>query len=539
VNLRFLTLIVLLAVVAQPALPQEANAPLGKDQVLDLVKYGMDSAELAKRIKEHGIDFEPSEEYLEILRKAGAQEAVIRALREARPNPLTRDQVGELVAGGVPSERAAMLVKQHGVDFVADERYLQTLRLAGAEETLITALREASKAAVGELAVTTSPDAELLLDGAPQGRADAHGELVVKAGPGAHALKVSLAGKKDFEQSVTVVARQSTKVDVPLADMAGSIRVQTSAGAEVFLDDSSGGTADAGGKLLLPNVAPGSHELRVSAAGRKEFRQSVTVLAGKETSLEARLENLGPTPRQVQKNAKDGLNYVWIPPGTFVMGCSPGDSECGENEKPAHRVTLTKGFWIGQTPVTIGAYRRFATASGKKIPAFTHFPQGAAYANKSWVNDNMPMAYVSWEEAQAYCGWMGGRLPTEAEWEYAARGGDPQGRYGPIDDIAWYKGNSGGHEHEVAQKLPNGFGLYDMLGNVYEYVNDWYDSHYYQNSPPEDPPGSGRGRSSVVRGGAWDEGARYIRVSFRFWYNTTLSFNYGYGFRCAGETFKP
>ena len=83
-------------------MPQEASGPLGKDQVLDLVKFGLDSGELAKRIKERGIDFEPTDDYLETLRKAGAQEAVIHALREARPRPLTREQVGKLVAGGVP-----------------------------------------------------------------------------------------------------------------------------------------------------------------------------------------------------------------------------------------------------------------------------------------------------------------------------------------------------------------------------------------------------------------------------------------------------
>jgi hypothetical protein len=227
-KLRLFILVVFLAVLAWPALPQQANVPLGKDQVLDLVKYGMDSAELAKRIKEHGIDFEPAEEYLETLRKAGAQDVVIQALREVRPKPLTREQVGKLVAGGVPSERAAALVKQHGIDFVADERYLETLRLAGADDTLIAALREASKAVTAELVVTTSPNAGVSLDGALQGQADWLGKFVVKVGPGTHVVAVSLAGKRNFVQTVTLVTRQTTYVQAPLVDFA-EIGVQPAA----------------------------------------------------------------------------------------------------------------------------------------------------------------------------------------------------------------------------------------------------------------------------------------------------------------------
>src|SRR5579862_2290251 len=144
-KIRILSIFILIIFASPPsALPQETSGALGKDQVLDLVKFGMDGAELAKRIKASGIDFEPTDEYLETLRKAGAQDAVIHALREARPKPLTREQVGELVAGGVPGQRAVMLVKQNGIDFVADERYLQTLRMAGGDETLIAALRKAS-----------------------------------------------------------------------------------------------------------------------------------------------------------------------------------------------------------------------------------------------------------------------------------------------------------------------------------------------------------------------------------------------------------
>jgi formylglycine-generating enzyme required for sulfatase activity len=528
-KLRFLILIAFVVVIGQPAGSQQANVPLGKDQVMDLVKAGMDTPELVKLIREHGIDFDLADDYLQALRSAGAQEPVIQALRAARPKPLSKEQVLQLVAGHVPSERAAMLVKQHGIDFVADEQYLKTLRLAGGEDTLIAALREASQAVRAELLVATSPDAEVYLDGALNGRADAQGQFAVKATPGAHALKVSLKGKKDFEQSVTLAARQMTRVEAVLVDAPGSIRVRTLAGASIFLDGTSRGSADASGDLVLTGVSPGAHALRVSAPGKKDYGQSVTVLGGEENRLEASLENL--TAGSVQENPRDGLKYVWIPPGTFMMGCSPGDIECYDDEKPAHRVTITKGFWIGQTPVTVGAYKRFAGGTGRQMPPYPDF-------NDGWTNDNMPIVDVTWYDAQAYCGWMGGRLPTEAEGEYAARGGSTEARYGPIDEVAWYTQNAGNQTHEVAQQLANGFGLFDLLGNVYEWVNDWYEPNYYQNSPAQDPIGRGSGQLRALRGASFRDVPRRVRVSHRYASLPRL-LDVDRGFRCSVEVVSP
>ncbi len=263
-----------------------------------------------------------------------------------------------------------------------------------------------------------------------------------------------------------------------------------------------------------------------------------------------------PQPGEVKVNLKDGQRYVRIPPGSFRMGCSPGDSQCDADEKPAHSVTLTKGFWMGQTEVTVGAYKRFAQATGRAMPPEPDV--GGRSLNPGWKDELPPMSVVSWQDAAAYCGWAGGRLPTEAEWEYAARAGAVGPRYGELDAIAWYADNSGkeridaqriweqnlatfvprlrqnqNRPHAVGQKQPNGWGLYDMLGNVDEWVADWYGEDYHGVSNSPDPQGPQGGEFRVVRGGCWVNLPSFLRVSSRtFQPGGTYKFQ---GLRCARE----
>ena len=233
-----------------------------------------------------------------------------------------------------------------------------------------------------------------------------------------------------------------------------------------------------------------------------------------------------PGAGEVRINAADGQRYVWIPPGRFDMGCSPGDKECADDEKPRHGVRIANGFWMGQTEVTVGAYRRFTQATGRAVPPAPSFAQ----------NEGHPVVNVTWDDALAYCRWAGGRLPTEAEWEYAARAGTTGPRYGELAAIGWYTANSGGHTHEVAQKQPNGFGLYDMLGNVWEWVADWYHEEYYAafDSEPRDPRGPPTGQLRVLRGGSWFLDPRDVRASYRTRVVPGSGVNSG-GFRCVRE----
>jgi formylglycine-generating enzyme required for sulfatase activity len=199
-------------------------------------------------------------------------------------------------------------------------------------------------------------------------------------------------------------------------------------------------------------------------------------------------------------NPKDGLTYVWIPPGQFTMGCSAGDTECKPEEAPSHLVELPAGFWMGQTEVTNAAYHR--------VVASASFSPNEA---------NLPAVEISWSDAKSYCAAVGGRLPTEAEWEYAARGGSTTAYYGVPSKIAWFADNSGGDRHPVATRQPNAYGLYDTLGNASEWVLDRYFNKYDIEAPAignvEQPLASNA--SALTRGGFWESEAANIRVSHR------------------------
>lgn len=205
-------------------------------------------------------------------------------------------------------------------------------------------------------------------------------------------------------------------------------------------------------------------------------------------------------------NPKDGLTYVWIAPGKFMMGCSPGDTNCHGDEKP-REVTIDHGFWIGQTLVTQGAYKR---VTGENPSFYKH-------------GDQFPVDKVDYIDAYGYCVAVGMRLPKEEEWEYAARANTTGARYSDdLDAIAWYKDNSFGHSHEVAQKQPNAFHLYDMLGNMWQWTTRL----------------TGRGNGGVIlRGGSWMARASSIRVSIRG-LDTAEGARRFSSFRCVSGNYK-
>lgn len=242
------------------------------------------------------------------------------------------------------------------------------------------------------------------------------------------------------------------------------------------------------------------------------------------------------------RNPKDNEEYVWIPGGVFKMGCVPTDTRCKPEEKPQHQAAI-KGFWMGRNEVRVSSYRlRFlesVNADAKKNGERAHKMPPAPLYNKGWSTTDMPMVLVSWEDARDFCAWAGGRLPTEGEWEFAARAGKTDEIYPLNDENSRNKANFAGelgNDHWAAAAPvrsfdPNAFSLFDMAGNVWEWVNDFYSPDYYASAPASQPRGPERGKERVVRGGSFHSDPKeHLRLSFR---KAGKGGSTNVGFRCA------
>jgi formylglycine-generating enzyme required for sulfatase activity len=257
--------------------------------------------------------------------------------------------------------------------------------------------------------------------------------------------------------------------------------------------------------------------------------------------LSATQSKVGLTPGDTKVNPKDGEQYAWIPSGNYRMDCIGNDDLCRPAERPAVNVTFARGFRIGVTEATVGAWKRYRRATGAAaLP--TKDPDGRAKLNEAAENDLMPALAMNRDAARSFCGWIGGRLPKEEEWEYAARAGvvgfDPGWQ-----DAAWYAGNSGlrwlnssqvksvtpavynaqmygngDGPHQVAQKRPNAWGLYDTLGNLWEWA---------ESRAPD-------AKLGVLRGGSWASTEYDMFLSKRIEIDPAIERN-DIGFRCLWE----
>ena len=211
-----------------------------------------------------------------------------------------------------------------------------------------------------------------------------------------------------------------------------------------------------------------------------------------------------------------GIEMLLVPPGTFMMGASPGDTQASDDEKPAHEVTITKAFYLGRTEVTQAQWFKVMDTNPSKFRG-----------------ESLPVDSVSWEDISIFLKKTSGglQLPTEAEWEYACRAGTKGATYGDLDLIAWNKASSGGTTHAVGKLQPNALGFSDMLGNVFEWCADWYGP--YSSGSVTNPTGPTTGSSRLLRGGGWLNNSSNCRASQRS-HDTPGGITNDYGFRVVG-----
>ena len=338
---------------------------------------------------------------------------------------------------------------------------------------------------------------------------------------GMHLLEVRKDGYRS--QQKTIQLAQQQKLDVAfdaLSAIQGNLSVNFKPfGSDVYVDGVKVGQSP----RVFNGVLVGNHNVEIRKSGYTTSRQTVTISEGQTASISGSLTSsasssnsntLSSSGSSLSGNAltipvKNGINIemVKVEAGSFDMGATPEMENPDASEKPVHRVTLTNNYNIGKYEVTQALW------------------QAVMGNNPSYFKgEDLPVEQVSWNDCQDFISKLNAmtgkkfRLPSEAEWEYAARGGKKSRGYqysgsNTLGDVAWNDGNSGSKTHAVGTKQPNELGIYDMTGNVWEWCQDWYGS--YSSSPQTNPTGAVSGSGRVYHGGSWVSSARDCRSSYR------------------------
>ncbi|RLC50046.1 MAG: hypothetical protein DRZ79_05015, partial [Candidatus Cloacimonadota bacterium] len=391
------------------------------------------------------------------------------------------------------------------------------------------------------LTVKTYPNATVKFNG----QSFKGGLTDYKIAPQILEITVSVPKAEPIKRVITLKPEAKETMEIFPDMQTGTVQIMTvPINTKIELIGDGGEYFAATGRKTFYNVPVGTYKLTAKAKGYKTYNEIFKVTSDKTTIKQIVLQEGSDIENYTTKT---GTEMIAVQGDTFQMGSKNGK----KREKPMHSVTVSD-FYIGKYEVTQKEWKEIM----ENNPSY-------------FTGDNLPVENVSWYDAVEFCNKKsikegltpcytgsgknikcdfsanGYRLPTEAEWEYAARGGNKRqsatlsktedNKYSGsnnIDKVAWCSSNSGYKTHPVGTKQPNELGIYDMSGNVWEWCNDWYDKNYYSNSPKNKPLGPKKGKYCVLRGGSWNNNASYCRVSFRGRDFKGVSFNY-YGFRLA------
>ena len=409
------------------------------------------------------------------------------------------------------------------------------------------------QSALASLAVnSTTPGTQIYVNDKLRGTGSWSGNLPA----GMYIIEGRLDSHRSQKQSVTLAKQDQKAVTLPaLEAIVGSLDVRYKPlGAEVWLDGKQLGSSPD----LFRNILVGNHSLVIKKAGCAEYSETINLAEGETKLVSGTLQqgSAATTPTtsgSVNSGSLGGnqtftvkgveFTMVAVEGGTFTMGATPEQGkDVKSDEKPAHQVTLSS-YYIGETEVTQALWE---AVMGKTVSQIaSEISRGTEVTQALWkavmgntvsqiaseisrktygVGDNYPMYYISWDDCQEFIQKLNAltgknfRLPTEAEWEYAARGGNKSRGYkysgsNNIGDVAWYKDNSGKKTHPVKTKQANELGIYDMSGNVWEWCQDWYGK--YSSNAQTNTTGPATASNRVSRGGSWGDGARYCRSLIR------------------------
>ena len=413
---------------------------------------------------------------------------------------------------------------------IQKEKYKDYSTTITIEEGKITTIRPSLEANFAQVTLTTHEGADIYVDGSRLGTTRWTGTLEL----GEHSVEARQASHHSAYTNVRITpqsAGQTITLNNPLP-IYGSLIVDGSpADVAVYVDGKKVGTSP----LFVSELLIGTHKIRLEKDGYDQQEKTVQIAENQESMLDFTLAK--ETPKALPQPVPDALStgnqtftvngvsftMIAVKGGTFTMGATPEQGRHAESdEKPTHQVILSD-YYIGETEVTQELWKAVMGSN----PSY-------------FSGTNLPVEEVSWDDCQTFVTRLNQltgnnfRLPTEAEWEYAARGGQKSRGYkyagsNTLSDVAWYGDNSSSKTHPVKQKQANELGLYDMSGNVWEWCQDWYGR--YSSSAQTNPKGPSSGSYRVIRGGTWYSAAScYCRVADRSYDSPDHRFN-ALGFR--------